>query len=103
MCLSLAIDSSATIEVIIITLGTVTDSDTRMYHMLNILTFIQGHTDLNHESEKKCLTVSETFQAMPIKFALKIVRLKVYIIIASPMILTITQGYKCVSNLTKTI
>ena len=37
---------------------------------------------------------------MPIKFAVKIVRLKVYMTMASPMTLTIIQGHKCVSNLT---
>ena len=45
ICLSLTSDSSETIEVIIIKLGTVTTSDMRMHHMLIILTltFIQGH------------------------------------------------------------
>ena len=58
----------------IIKLGTVTASDMRMHHMLIILTltFIQGHTDLNHENNK-CLIILETVQAMPIKFAVKIV------------------------------
>ena len=51
-----------------------------------ILTFIQGHTDLNHENNK-CLIISETIQAMPIKFALKIARLKVH--------MTFIQGHKC--------
>ena len=39
-------DSSETIEVIIIKLGTVTASDMRMHHVLSILTmtFVQGHT-----------------------------------------------------------
>ena len=54
VCLSLASDSSETIEVIIIQLGTMTASDIRMHHLLIILalTFIQGHTDLNHENNK---------------------------------------------------
>ena len=63
----------------IIKLGTVTASDMRMHLMLIILTltFIQGHTELNHENSdlyyfRNCV------HAMPIKFALKIVRLKVY-------------------------
>ena len=50
VCVSLASDSSETIEVIIIKLGMVTASDMKMHHM--ILTFIQGHTDLNHENNK---------------------------------------------------
>ena len=54
MCLSLAIDSSETIEVIIIKLGMVT-----------------ANTFLNHESNQ-CLIISETVEAMHIKFALKI-------------------------------
>ena len=38
----------------------------------------------------------ETVQAMPIKLAVKIVRLKVYMTIASPMTLTFIQGHKCI-------
>ena len=55
-------------------LGMVAASDMRMRHMLIILTliFIQGHTELNHENSK-CLIISETVQAMPIKFVVKIV------------------------------
>ena len=58
---SFANDSSETVEVIIIKLGTVTASDMRMHHVLIILAlpFIQGHTDLNHENNK-CLIISET-------------------------------------------
>ena len=37
---------------------------------------------------------------MPINFAVKIVRLNVYMTIASPMTLTFSQGYKCVSIVT---
>ena len=81
MCLfvSLANDSLETVEVIIVKLGTDTDSDMGMHHVLLILTlpFIQGHTDLNHENNQ-CSIISETVQAMPIKFAVKIVWLKVY-------------------------
>ena len=71
-----------------------------MYHMLIILTltFIQGHTDLNHENDK-CLIISETIQAMPIKFAVKIVRLKVYMTIANPMTFTFILGHNCILNL----
>ena len=49
-----------------------------------------------------CLIISETIQEMPIKFAVKIVRLKVdnIMIIASPMTLTFIQGRKCVWSLT---
>ena len=51
VCGSLASDSSETIEVIIIKLGMVPASDMVMRPLLIILTFtfIQGHTDLNHE------------------------------------------------------
>ena len=54
MCLFLASDSSKTIEVIIIKLGTVTASDMRRHHVLIMLTltFVQGLTDLNHENNK---------------------------------------------------
>ena len=78
VCVSLASDSSETLEVIIIKLGMMTASDMRMHHMLIILplTFIQGHTDLNHKN--KCSIISETVQAIPIKFAVKIVQPKVY-------------------------
>ena len=44
------------------------------------LTIIQGHTyfNFNHENNK-CSIISETVKAMLIKFAVKIVRLRVYI------------------------
>ena len=81
--------------------GMVTASDMLMHHVLIILTlnFIQGHTDLNHENNTS-LIISETIQAMPIKFAVKIVRLQVCTTIASPMTLTFIQGHKCVTNWT---
>ena len=49
-----ASDSSETVEILIVKLGTVTASDVRMHHVLIILTltFIQGHTDQNHENNK---------------------------------------------------
>ena len=80
---NLASDSSETIEGIIVKLGTVTASGMVMHHVLIILTltFTHGHTDLNHENNK-CLIISEHIQAIPIKCAVKIVRLKVYIILS---------------------
>ena len=80
VCVSLSNDSSQTIEVII-KLGMVTASDMVMHYVLIIwtLTFIQGHTDLNHDNNK-CLIISETVQAVPITFAVKIVQVKVYIV-----------------------
>ena len=39
-------------------------------------------------------------KVMPIKFAEKVVRLKVYMTIASLMTLTFIQSHKCISNLT---
>ena len=65
VCLSLASDSTETIKVTVIKLGTVIASYTRMHHVLIILnlTFIHGHTD----SYTKCSNVSESFQAMAIK------------------------------------
>ena len=81
VCVSLASDSLETIKVIFIKLGRVTASDMKMHHVLIILTltFTQGHTYLNHENNK-CSIISETVQAIPIRFAVKIVRLKVCII-----------------------
>ena len=78
--LSLASDSSETIEVSFIKLGTVIASDMVMHHVLIIwtLTFIEGHTNLNHENNK-CSIISETVQAITITFAVKVVRLKFYI------------------------
>ena len=99
MCLSLARDSLETVEVVIIKFGMVTASDMGMQHVLIILTFIQGHTDHNHENNK-CLIISETIQAIPIKCAVKIVQLKVYMTIASLMTLPFIQGHKCISNFT---
>ena len=53
----------------------------RMHHVLSILTltYIQGHTDRNRENDK-CSIISETVQALPIKFDVKIVRLMLCII-----------------------
>ena len=76
----------------IIKLGMVTASDMRMHHIILTLTIIQSHADLNNENNK-CLIISETIQVMPIKFAMKIVQLKVYLTIASPMTLTFIQGH----------
>ena len=100
MCSSQAIPSE-TIEVTIITPCTVTASDMLMCYVLIVLTlaFIQGHRDLNHEN-KKCLIISQIVQAIAIKFAVKIIRLKVHMTISNPMTLTIIQGHTCVSNLT---
>ena len=80
VCVSLASDSLETIKVIFIKLGRVTASDMKMHHVLIILTltFTQGHTYLNRENNK-CSIMSETAEAaMPIKFAVKIVRRKFY-------------------------
>ena len=72
VCVSLASDFSETVEVIIVKfeMVTLTVSDMRMRHVLIILNliFIQGHTGFNHENNK-CLIISETIQAMPLKFA----------------------------------
>ena len=48
------------------------------------------------------LIISETvqLQVVAIKFAVKIVQLKVYMIFASLMTLTVTQGHNFVSNMT---
>ena len=82
VCLCVASHISETCEAIAITFDTVTASVTRRHHVLIILTltFIREQTDLNHESNK-CSNISNTFQAMAITFAVKIVRLNVYIII----------------------
>ena len=56
-----------------VTLGTVTASVTRMHHMLIVLTLTFTHGALNHENNT-CLIISETIQAMPIKFPMKILR-----------------------------
>ena len=56
LCVSLANDSSETIEVII-KLGMVAASDMLIHHVLIILTltFIQGHTDLNQENNTRSI------------------------------------------------
>ena len=99
MCVSLASDFSETVAVIIVKLGMVTASNMIMHRVLIILamTLIQGHTDLKHENNE-CLIISETIQAMPINFAVKIVRLRVYMTIASLMTLTFIQGHKCIQT-----
>ena len=89
VCVSLASDSSDTIKVIIVKHDMMTAFNMGMHYVLIIftLTFIQGHTDLNHESNT-CLVISGANEAMPINFAVKIVQLKVYLTIASLIILT---------------
>ena len=61
--MSLASDSSETIEVIIIKRGTVTASDMTMHYMLIILTLtfiqFQGHRYHNYENNK-CSIIFET-------------------------------------------
>ena len=93
LCVCVCPDSLETVEVIIIKLGTVTASDMRMHHVFIILTltFIQGHTDLNYEDNNFWI-ISETIQAMPIKFSVKIVRQKVYMTTASPMTTSFTSA-----------
>ena len=49
---------------------------------LHVIISIQGHIDLDHENNN-CLIISETVQTIIIKFAVKIVQLKVYIICQS--------------------
>ena len=105
VCVSLVSDSPRKLlkSITIVKPSTVTASDMIMHHVLIILTltFIQGHTCLNPENTNcHSLIISETFQVMPITFAAKIDRQKVYMIIASPMTLTFIHGHKCVSNLT---
>ena len=106
MCACVRVCSSQAIPLYLLkssssNLAQLTASNMGMHHVLIIVTlaFIQGHTDLNHENNK-CLIISETTQAMHIKFAVKIVRLKVYMTIVSPTTLPFIQGHKCVSDLT---
>ena len=79
--MSLASDSSETIEVTIIKLDTVAASDMLMHHVVIILTltFIQGHTKLNDEKNKLMFDYFRNSSSNPL-FAVKIVRLKVYVI-----------------------
>ena len=63
VCVCVTSDSSETIKVIIIKLGTVTASDMLMHHVLIILTLtVISH--FNHE-HKKCSIISETLQGIP--------------------------------------
>ena len=54
---SLASDFSETVEVIIVKHGTVTASDMGMHHVFIklALTYIQGHTDRNHENSQSLI------------------------------------------------
>ena len=76
MCVSLSSDSSETIEVTIIKFDKITVSDANASHVNYIDLDLQSRSDFHHEN--KCLIISEIVQAIPIKFAVKIVRLKVY-------------------------
>ena len=80
----------------------VTASDMWMHHVIIILTltFIQGNTYLNHQNNK-CLTIKfRNYSSNAAKLAVKTVRLKVYMTVASPITLIFTQPYNCFSNLT---
>ena len=78
----LASDSLEAVDIIIVVKrGMVTASVTRMRHVLIrlTLTFIQGHTDRNHQNNE-CFDYSRNYsKAMPITFAVRIVRLNCYI------------------------
>ena len=73
-----------------------------MHHVLIFfltVTSTQGHTDRNHENHRFSI-IWETVQAIPTKFAVKIIRRKVYMTFAIPMSLSFTQDLNCVSNVT---
>ena len=78
-CVRACICLCETSESVATKFDTMTTLVTRVHHVLIMLTLIliEGHTGLNHERHT-CLIISETVQAMPITFAVKIVRLKVY-------------------------
>ena len=69
VCLRFASQILENIEAIAIKFDTMTASVMKMYYISIILTltFTQGHTRLNHENNK-CSIISNTAQAMPIKF-----------------------------------
>ena len=61
VCVSISSDSSETVQVIIVTFGTVAASVLKIHHVIITLTltFIQGHTVRNHENNA-CLIISAT-------------------------------------------
>ena len=94
VCLSSASHISETNTVIAVKFDFVTVSvrECITYQFGFILTFTQGHTHLNNENNKfYCSIISGTIQEMPIRFAVKIVRLRVYMIVASPIALTFSK------------
>ena len=78
-----ASDISETSEETAINFNTVTASVMIMHQLSMCLTlaFIQGHTHLNH-GQLQMFDYMKSVQAMPIEFAAKIARLKVYMIFA---------------------
>ena len=100
VCLSVASHISETSETIALIFDTVIATVMIMHRVFMAFTFTQGHTDLNHENNK-CSIIPETAQAIPIKFAVKIIRLKADMTFASPMTLTFTQSHNCASNVIK--
>ena len=101
LCVCLAGDSSETVQVNIVKLklDTVTASGMRMHHVLIILTltFIQGHTDQNHENNNFDYFKKICKQWPSI---VKRVWLSIYMTIGSTITLAFIQGHKCISNLT---
>ena len=62
------------------------------------MTFTQCHTYLHHKNNKG-LIISKTIKAKPIKFALKIVRLRVCMTITGSVTSTFIQGHKLLFKL----
>ena len=92
LCLFLASDSLETITIqviVIIKLGTVTASCVNYIDCVSVTFIQQGHTDLNH-GNNKCSIISENVQAVPVKFAVKIVQLKVYYVFFSLRLMSLT-------------
>ena len=99
VCVSSARDSSETIEVVIVKLGTVTASGMLMHQLYWSwpsfkVTQILIMKIINVDYFRNLWSNGHQF------LCVKIVRLKVYMIVASPMTLTFIQARKCVSNLT---
>ena len=78
-CVSLTSDSSETVEVFIIKLGMVTASDMVMHQVLIILTLVSFKVTQIIIMKINVRLFIQTVQAIPIKFAVKIVQVKVYI------------------------
>ena len=95
VCVSVSLASNSLETIKIIKLGMIHASHAN-YTDLDL----HSRSYRSSSSKSKCSINSETVEALPIKSAVTTVWIKVYMILASPVTLTVTQGRNRISNWT---